>query len=134
VIVPIASKTMVTKATILTPIMLASMAAILTIFVQATHAQSEDWTLTINAIKVPLGDSNIHVNIKGPFGYTSYSNIPTQHPSTIIKMQGNEFPIGYRYQLCMSSSLEGIIRAHVLPNCLYFTHEENDETVNMSPR
>lgn len=46
------------------------------------RSQSSDWILTVNAVNVPFGNSNIHISIKGPFGYSDFDNIPnSQYPS-----------------------------------------------------
>jgi hypothetical protein len=95
-----------------------------------SQAPSSDWTLTVNAVNVPFGDSNIHFSILGPFGYRNSDNIPnSQYPSTSFDMPGNQFPTGYRYQVCISSSALGWL----LPHCVYYRHGEGDEAVSISP-
>lgn len=111
-------------------IILGLIISISTINVPLAYAQSSDWTLTVNAVNVPFGDSNIHFSIKGSFGYTNFDNIPnSQYPSTSFDMPGNQFPTGYRYQVCLSSSALGWL----LPNCVYYRHGEGNEIVRISP-
>ena len=96
-----------------------------------SQAPSSDWTLTVRPVNVPFGDSGIHISIKGPFGYANVRNIPnSQFPSTSFNMPGDQFPTGYRYQVCASSSALGF----VLPHCGYFIHGQGDRQIAISPR
>jgi hypothetical protein len=96
-----------------------------------SESPSSDWTLTVRPVNVPFGDSTIHISVKGPFGYTNFHNIHnSQFPSTRFDMPGDQFPTGYRYQVCASSSALGI----VLPHCQYFIHGQGDRQVVITPQ
>jgi hypothetical protein len=59
----VTSKTAI-KGLILTPIMLAVFALLHSTYVPA-HAQSSDWTLTVNVGRVNFGDSDINKPLSG---------------------------------------------------------------------
>jgi hypothetical protein len=91
---------------------------------------SSDWTLTVRPVNINFGDTNIHIRIKGPFGaYRDDTIANSQDPIDTFSMTGSDFPSGYRYQVCISSTAIGFF----LPHCQYFTHEDGDETVTISP-
>lgn len=91
---------------------------------------SSDWTLTVRPVHVNFGDANIHIHIKGPFGaYRDDTIANSQDPIDTFSMTGSDFPSGYRYQVCITSTAIGF----VLPHCKYFTHGDGDETATISP-
>jgi hypothetical protein len=98
---------------------------------QYTYAQStQDWTLTVYVVRVPFGESTIHLEVQGPFGNHLYDNIPnSQHPSTAFDMPGDQYPTGYYYRVCVSSNIVGFF----LPHCYRYVHGEGDESVRVRP-
>jgi hypothetical protein len=63
------------KSIVLAAIILISVATLGT--TPYTYAQSTpDWTLTVNVMGVPFGDSTLNLEVKGPFGSHLYDNIP----------------------------------------------------------
>jgi hypothetical protein len=65
--------------------------------VQTAFAQtSSDWTLTVNAVNVPFGQSDIHIHVQGPFNANKDVNIANgQNPSYSFNMNGADFPSGF---------------------------------------
>ena len=55
------------KGLILASIILAFIAVLPSKYVPA-YAQSPDWRLTVNAVDVPFGDTDVTIRIKSPFG------------------------------------------------------------------
>jgi hypothetical protein len=98
---------------------------------QTAFAQtSSDWTLTVNAVNVPFGQSDIHIHVQGPFNANKDVNIANgQNPSYSFNMNGAEFPSGYQYKVCISATLVGLF----LPHCEFFNHGNGDEAWNISP-
>jgi hypothetical protein len=97
---------------------------------QQPQRTSSDWTLTVRPVNINFGDTNIHIHIKGPFGaYRDDTIANSQDPIDTFSMTESDFPSGYRYQVCISSTAIGFF----LPHCQYFTHEDGDETVTISP-
>ena len=72
------------KSTVLGAIILISSATLGT--TQYTYAQSSpDWTLTVNVVTGPFGESTLNLEVRGPFGSHLYDSIPnSQYPSTDI--------------------------------------------------
>jgi hypothetical protein len=72
-------------------------------------SSSSDWTLTVNINNVNFGESSIGVNIKGPFGYTDYQNVPNgPSPIATFTIPGNAVPAGYNFQVCAGTGVVGI--------------------------
>jgi hypothetical protein len=91
--------------------------------VQYANAQSSDWILTIYPVNVPFGQSDIHIHVQGPFNANKDVNIANgQNPSVSFNMNGNDFPVGYQYKVCISATLIGAF----LPNCNFFNHNSNE--------
>jgi hypothetical protein len=92
---------------------------------------SSDWTLTVNINNVNFGENSIGVNIKGPFGYTDYQNVPNgPSPTATFTIPGNAVPTGYNFQVCAGTGIAGA----VLPRCEMFSHsQEGDAMVTVTP-
>ena len=97
---------------------------------QYTPAQSTpDWTLTVNVVGVPFGDSTLNLEVRGPFGSHLYDSIPnSQYPRTAFNMPGDQYPTGYYYRVCVSN-IVGLF----LPHCYRNVHGQGDESVNVRP-
>jgi hypothetical protein len=80
---------------------------------------------------VNFEESSIGVNIKGPFGYTDYQNVPNgPSPTSTFTIPGNAVPAGYNFQVCTGTGVVGV----VLPHCQMFSRsQEGDAMVTVTP-
>jgi hypothetical protein len=125
-----AAKVEAIKLKLLLPILTMPILVSLGVTPAFAQQQSNDFTLTVNAVNVPWGQSNINIDLYGPYGShqnTMISNGPS--PSTSFTVSGSDIPINTIYKVCISASAIGFF----LPHCESYTHGEADESVDISP-
>lgn len=95
---------------------------------QIAHAQSSDWTLYVDLRRSSFGVSEAFVTLKGPFGYVDRQSVETGTDAmAIFSVPGSAVPEGYKYQVCVSGGL----LSSLLPNCKFFRHGSDDESIWM---
>jgi hypothetical protein len=96
----------------------------ITTTIPITHAQTSDWKLTINFVKVAFGADKIFTEIKGPFGADITRWVPnTVNPSTTFYLSGNDFPAGYNFKICTATGPT----ATIFPACGTLVSSGNDQ-------